>query len=74
MVRIFSRLSSVFSIKEGQPILKQHPQLTEFELVHLLKNIITELQVIVLSLKKNCIHQPGVHPYDQQGFGLAILV
>jgi len=45
-LEFFSLLSSVFAKKEGQPVLKQHRELTEFELVNLLKNIIKELQVI----------------------------
>lgn len=45
-LEFFSLLSSVFAIKENRPVLKQHRSLSKTELIHLLKNIIIELQVI----------------------------
>lgn len=45
-LEFFSLLSSVFAIKEDRPVLKQHRSLSKLELIDLLKNIITELQVI----------------------------
>ncbi len=45
-LEFFALLSSVFAIKENQPVLKQHQFISASELVDLLKRIITELQVI----------------------------
>lgn len=45
-LEFFALLSSVFAIKENQPVLKHHRSLSKLELIDLLKNIITELQVI----------------------------
>lgn len=45
-LEFFALLSSVFALKENRPTLKQHRSLSKTELIELLKNIMTELQVI----------------------------
>lgn len=45
-LEFFSLLSSVFAIKEGQPIVEKHKSFSKEEIINQLKSIIIELQVI----------------------------